>query len=70
MFLRPYVVRDETTSSALAMDRYDYIRGQIANSTLADNIIFRDLQSRQLPETPPLAPSMRRVRQRAADAVE
>jgi general secretion pathway protein D len=60
VFLRPYVVRDETTSSALAMDRYDYIRGQIASSTLADNIIFRDLQSRQLPETPPVAPSLRR----------
>ncbi|HEX5640409.1 MAG TPA: type II secretion system secretin GspD [Burkholderiaceae bacterium] len=60
VFLRPYVVRDETTSSALAMDRYAYIRGQIASSTLADNIIFRDLQSRQLPETPPIAPSMRR----------
>jgi cell division septation protein DedD len=42
------------------MDRYDYIRGQIASSTLADNIIFRDLQSRQLPETPPVAPAMRR----------
>jgi general secretion pathway protein D len=60
VFLRPYVVRDEATSSALAMDRYDYIRGQIASSTLADNIIFRDLQSRQLPETPPVAPSLRR----------
>ena len=35
VFLRPYVVRDEATSSALAMDRYDYIRGQVANSTRA-----------------------------------
>jgi general secretion pathway protein D len=61
VFLRPYVVRDEATSSALAMDRYDYIRGQIASSTLADNIIFRDLQSRQLPETPPVPPSIRRA---------
>ncbi len=61
VFLRPYVVRDEGTSSALAMDRYDYIRGQIASSTLADNIIFRDLQSRQLPEKPPVAPSLRRA---------
>ena len=61
VFLRPYVVRDEATSSALAMDRYDYIRGQVANSTLADNIIFRDLQSRQLPEKPPVAPSLKRA---------
>jgi general secretion pathway protein D len=60
VFLRPYVVRDEATSSALAMDRYAYIRGQIANSTVADNIIFRDLQSRQLPESPPVPPSIRR----------
>ncbi|MGE5160880.1 MAG: type II secretion system secretin GspD [Betaproteobacteria bacterium] len=59
VFLRPYVVRDEGTSSALAMDRYQYIRGQVADSTVADNVIFRDLQSRQLPEKPPVAPSMR-----------
>jgi general secretion pathway protein D len=65
VFLRPYVVRDEATSSALAMDRYDYIRGQVANSTVADNIIFRDLQSRQIPERPPIAPSMRQSRQPA-----
>jgi cell division septation protein DedD len=58
-------VRDEATSSALAMDRYDYIRGQVANSTVADNIIFRDLQSRQIPERPPIAPSMRQSRQPA-----
>ena len=56
VFLRPYVVRDEATSSALALDRYDYIRGQVANSTVADNLIFRDLQSRQIPERPPLPP--------------
>jgi general secretion pathway protein D len=60
VFLRPYVVRDEATSSALALDRYDYIRGQVANSTRPDNFIFRDLQSRQLPERPPVPPSIRR----------
>jgi general secretion pathway protein D len=60
VFLRPYVVRDEGTSSALAMDRYDYIRGQVAAGTLPDNLIFRDMQGRQLPETPPKPPSMRR----------
>jgi general secretion pathway protein D len=65
VFLRPYVVRDEATSSALAMDRYDYIRGQVANSTVADNIIFRDLESRQMPERPPIAPSMRRSEQQS-----
>jgi general secretion pathway protein D len=65
VFLRPYVVRDEATSSALAMDRYDYIRGQVANSTVADNIIFRDLQSRQIPERPPIPPSIRQSQQSA-----
>jgi general secretion pathway protein D len=60
VFLRPYVVRDEATSSALALDRYDYIRGQVASSTRPDNFIFRDLQSRQIPEKPPVPPSMKR----------
>jgi len=68
VFLRPYVVRDEATSSALAMDRYDYIRGQVANSTVADNIIFRDLQSRQIPERPPVPPSIRQSQQSAPPA--
>jgi len=65
VFLRPYVVRDEATSSALAMDRYDYIRGQVANSTVADNLIFRDLESRQIPERPPVPPSIRQSQQPA-----
>ncbi len=60
VFLRPYVVRDERTSSALALDRYDYIRGQVAAGTVPDNFIFRDLQGRQLPASPPVPPSMRR----------
>jgi general secretion pathway protein D len=59
VFLRPYVVRDESTSSALALDRYSYIRGAVANSTPPDNFIFRDFQGRQLPETPPVPPAMR-----------
>jgi general secretion pathway protein D len=60
VFLRPYVVRDESTSSALALDRYSYIRGAVATSTPPDNLIFRDFQGRQLPETPPVPPAMRR----------
>ena len=60
VFLRPYVVRDEGTSSSLALDRYAYIRGQVASSTIPDNLIFRGLQGQQLPETPPVPPSMRR----------
>jgi general secretion pathway protein D len=65
VFLRPYVVRDEATSSALAMDRYDYIRGQVAGSTLADSFMFRDLQSKQLPEKPPIPPAIKRAQEAA-----
>ena len=60
VFLRPYVVRDESTSSSLALDRYDYIRGQVAAGTLPNTLVFRDLQGRQLPATPPVPPTMRR----------
>ncbi|MGZ8993161.1 MAG: type II secretion system secretin GspD [Burkholderiaceae bacterium] len=60
VFLRPYVVRDESTSSSLALDRYDYIRGQVAAGTLPDTMVFRDLQGRQLPPTPAVPPTMRR----------
>jgi general secretion pathway protein D len=58
VFLRPYVVRDEGKSSDLALDRYAYIRGQVATTTKPDNLIFRGFEGRQLPETPPVAPSM------------
>ena len=60
VFLRPYVVRDESTSNALALDRYDYIRGQVAAGTLPENLIFRDLQGRQLPASPVVPPALRR----------
>ncbi len=59
VFLRPYVVRDESTSSALALDRYAYIRGQVATNSKADNLIFKGFQSTQLPEAPPVPPAMR-----------
>jgi hypothetical protein len=53
------VVRDEATSSSLALDRYDYIRTQLNSSQPGESIIFRDLQSSQLPERPPVPPTMR-----------
>ena len=65
VFLRPVIVRDGSDAHGITADRYDYIRGQVANSTVADNIIFRDLESRQMPERPPVAPSMRRSDQPA-----
>jgi general secretion pathway protein D len=59
VFLRPYVVRDEGNSSALALDRYAYIRGQVASNTKPDNLIFRGFEGKQLPETPPVPPVFR-----------
>ncbi len=68
VFLRPYVVRDEGTSSSLALDRYDYIRGQVAAGTLPETMVFRDLQGRQLPATPAVPPTMRKQQEGAAGA--
>ncbi|HTN48077.1 MAG TPA: type II secretion system secretin GspD [Burkholderiaceae bacterium] len=59
VFLRPYVVREEASSSALALDRYAYIRGQVAANTKPDNVIFKGFESTQLPEKPPVPPAMR-----------
>ncbi|MGH6609715.1 MAG: type II secretion system secretin GspD, partial [Burkholderiaceae bacterium] len=68
VFLRPYVVRDENTSNALALDRYDYIRGQVADSTRPDNLIFRDLQTRQLPASPVVPPALRKPQDSGTDS--
>ncbi|HQR72046.1 MAG TPA: type II secretion system secretin GspD, partial [Burkholderiaceae bacterium] len=59
VFLRPYVVREEGKSSDLALDRYSYIRGQVASTTKPDNFIFRGFEGRQLPETAPVPSAMR-----------
>lgn len=53
IFLRPYVVRDEGTSSALALDRYDYMRRQFDESQKPDNVLFRGFANRDLPAAPP-----------------
>jgi general secretion pathway protein D len=53
IFLRPYVVRDEATSSSLALDRYDYMRQQLGESQKADNLMFRGFAGRELPPAPP-----------------
>lgn len=52
VFLRPYVVRDEVRASTLAIDRYDYIRGQLEASQPAESLLFRGLQGEQLPALP------------------
>ncbi|MCS6944853.1 MAG: type II secretion system secretin GspD [Sutterellaceae bacterium] len=55
IFLRPYVVRDERTSSALALDRYDYMRRQFEESQKPDTALFRGFANRDLPAAPPPA---------------
>ena len=66
VFLRPYVIRDENTSSNLALDRYAYIRGQVAATALPETFVFRDLKTPELPATPPMAPTMRRAQESGA----
>jgi general secretion pathway protein D len=65
VFLRPYVVREESTSSALALDRYAYIRGQVNTNSKPDNLIFRGFEGRHLPDSPPVPAAMQ---QRAPSA--
>ena len=68
VFLRPYVVRDEGTSSELALDRYAYIRGQVAGNSVPDNFIFQGFKGRQLPETPQVPPTMQRLKETGSAA--
>jgi len=56
VFLRPIIVRDEQTSSALAVDRYEYMRTQLADARLPDNLVFRDLSAGPMPASPTPAP--------------
>jgi len=51
VFLRPIIVRDESTSAALAVERYEYMRSQMIGSQLPDSLIFRDLNVAPLPST-------------------
>jgi general secretion pathway protein D len=56
VFLKPRIVRDETTSTTLAADRYDYMRTQLAGNQKPDNLLFRSYQVEQLPPAPPPRP--------------
>ncbi len=56
VFLRPIIVRDEVTSTALAAERYEYMRTQVVRSQPADTMIFRDLNIQPPPPLP--APRM------------
>ncbi|WP_153099003.1 type II secretion system secretin GspD [Paraburkholderia hayleyella] len=52
VFLRPVIVRDQATSSAIATSRYDYLR-DAQNDYQTDNRLIRDKNIPQLPPMPP-----------------
>ena len=49
VFLRPIIVRDESTSAAIATERYEYMRTQMADARVPDTLIFRDLNVGPIP---------------------
>jgi general secretion pathway protein D len=49
VFLRPIIVRDESTSAAIATERYEYMRTQMADARVPDTLIFRDLNVAPIP---------------------
>ena len=53
VFLRPIIIRDEATSSALANERYEYMRTQMADARLPDTLVFRDLSAGPMPAAAP-----------------
>jgi general secretion pathway protein D len=63
VFLRPIIVRDEGTSAAIANERYEYMRTQMADARVPDTLIFRDLNVGPIPPAverggpPPAAPT-------------
>ncbi len=54
VFLRPTVLRTDAASSAVALDRYDYIRGEIAHSAPPHSAVIPTLAVDPLP--PPGSP--------------
>jgi general secretion pathway protein D len=53
VFLRPIIVRDESTSAAIATERYEYMRTQMADARVPDSLIFRDINVAPIPPTAP-----------------
>jgi len=51
VFLRPIIVRDESTSAAIANERYEYMRTQMIDARVPDNLVFRDLNVAPIPPT-------------------
>jgi len=49
VFLRPIVIRDEESSHSVVMDRYDYIRAQLAKAAPSSNLVLPDMPTGWLP---------------------
>jgi len=54
VFLRPIIVRDEATSAAIAIERYEYMRTQMADARVPDTLIFKDLNVAPIPPAAPI----------------
>jgi general secretion pathway protein D len=52
VFLRPTVIRNEEGERALAVDRYDYIRNEIARNAPAHNLVLHDMNVETLGPLP------------------
>jgi general secretion pathway protein D len=69
VFLRPVVVRDTPTATALSGDRYDYIRGVQGALQPPDRLPLPSMRNNQLPESlAPLVPGQPAVPPRPAPA--
>jgi general secretion pathway protein D len=69
VFLRPVVVRDAPTATALSGDRYDYIRGVQGALQPPDRLPLPSMRNNQLPESlPPLVPGQPAAPPRPAPA--
>lgn len=53
VFLRPVILRTQEASSTLALDRYEFIRGQQLNITPTKNFLLSPIENPILPELPP-----------------
>jgi general secretion pathway protein D len=61
VFLRPTIIREESTSSSLALDRYEYIRNEIANAAPPRNPVIPDLAIEPMPPAPAPRPPAQRA---------
>jgi general secretion pathway protein D len=52
VFLRPYVLRDESAARALTAERYDYIRNLQGTMGMERNLLLPEVKAEQLPALP------------------